>query len=126
MVAPRKSLRHHVRPGQLLLVVPDYKVKEPVPWNNIPGLIRRVELHILWWINSRNDPDGDCRYSRNGIYGMLPDQFAFALANLITLAHFSVSSAINFPKSAGETTNTVAPRSATRAFSLGSLHRGKN
>jgi hypothetical protein len=28
-----------------------------VPWNNIPGLIRRVELHILWWINSRNDPD---------------------------------------------------------------------
>ena len=57
VVAPRKSLRHHVRPGQLLLVVPDYKVKEPVPWNNIPGLIRRVELHILWWINSRNDPD---------------------------------------------------------------------
>jgi hypothetical protein len=53
VVAPRKSLRHHVRPGQLLLVVPDYKVKEPVPWNNIPGLIRRVELHILWWINSR-------------------------------------------------------------------------
>ena len=57
VVAPRKSLRHHVRPGQLLLVVPDYKVKESVPWNNIPGLIRRVELHILWWINSCNDPD---------------------------------------------------------------------
>ena len=33
VVAPRKSLRHHVRPGQLLLVVPDYKVKEPVPCN---------------------------------------------------------------------------------------------
>ena len=48
VVALRKSLRHHVRPGQLLLVVPDYKVKEPVPWNNIPGLIRHVELHILW------------------------------------------------------------------------------
>ena len=33
VVAPRKSLPHHVRPGQLLLVVPDYKVKEPVPCN---------------------------------------------------------------------------------------------
>ena len=57
VVAPRRSLKHHVRPGQLLLVVPDFKVREPVPWNDIPKVIRRAELHILWWIGSRNDPD---------------------------------------------------------------------
>ena len=42
------------------------------------------------------------------------------LAARTTLAHFSVSSAISLPKSAGEPGNTVAPRSANRAFSLGS------
>ena len=57
VVAPRKSLKHHVRPGQLLLIVPELKVREPVPWNDIPKVIRRAELHILWWIGSRNDPD---------------------------------------------------------------------
>src|SRR5262249_31722362 len=38
----------------------------------------------------------------------------------ITLAHFSVSSAISLPKSAGEPASTVPPRSASRAFILGS------
>src|SRR5262249_1076366 len=42
------------------------------------------------------------------------------LAARITLPHFSVSSAISFPKSAGESASTVPPRSASRAFSLGS------
>src|SRR5262249_36998460 len=61
------------------------------------------------------------RRSQNGHYGIsAPDHSALAPANLITLAHFSVSSAINIPKSAGERTNTVAPRSANRAFRLGS------
>src|SRR5262245_54536028 len=41
-------------------------------------------------------------------------------ANLITLPHFSVSSAMNLPKSAEELANTVAPRSAIRAFIRGS------
>src|SRR5262249_36758403 len=41
-------------------------------------------------------------------------------ANLITLAHFWVSSVMNFPSSAGERVNIVAPRSASRAFILGS------
>src|SRR5258707_843889 len=38
----------------------------------------------------------------------------------ITLPHFSVSSAMNLPKSAGEPGNTVLPRSASRALILGS------
>jgi hypothetical protein len=41
-------------------------------------------------------------------------------ANLITLAHFSVSSAISFSKSAGEPGSVVPPRSASRALILGS------
>src|SRR5215472_17282937 len=41
-------------------------------------------------------------------------------ANLITLAHFSVSSAISFPKSAGDPGSATPPRSARRAFILGS------
>ena len=39
----------------------------------------------------------------------------------ITLAHFSVSSAMSFPKSAGEPGSTVPPKSARRAFISGSV-----
>src|SRR5262245_50713086 len=42
------------------------------------------------------------------------------LAARITLAHFSVSSAISLPKSAGEPANTVPPSSARRLLSAGS------
>ena len=38
----------------------------------------------------------------------------------ITLPHFSVSASINLPKSAGDPGSTVAPKSASRAFILGS------
>jgi hypothetical protein len=46
-------------------------------------------------------------------YGVMP-------ANLITLAHFSISSAMNLPKSAGEPGSTVPPTSARRALNLAS------
>ena len=38
----------------------------------------------------------------------------------MTLPHFSVSSAMSLPKSAGEPGIKVPPRSASRTFSLGS------
>src|SRR5947199_7285310 len=41
-------------------------------------------------------------------------------ANLITLAHFSVSSAMSLPKSAAEPAITSPPSSASRALILGS------
>jgi hypothetical protein len=47
-------------------------------------------------------------------------QSALMLAVRITLAHFSISSAINLPKSVGEPVSTVPPRSAIRAFIVGS------
>src|SRR5262249_34536126 len=43
------------------------------------------------------------------------------LAARITLPHFSTSSAMSLPKSAGEPGRTVAPSSAIRDFMLGSL-----
>ena len=45
-------------------------------------------------------------------------------ANLTTLPHFSVSSAMSLPKSAGEPGSTVPPRSASRALILGSARAG--
>src|SRR5262249_10374179 len=59
--------------------------------------------------------------SRNGYYGTSTwDQSALMPTDLITLAHFSVSSAMSLPKSAGETTSGVTPKTASRAFILGS------
>jgi hypothetical protein len=55
VVAPRASLKHHVRPGQIMCIVPGFKIKEPVPWNDIPMVIGRAELAILEWIGTRND-----------------------------------------------------------------------
>src|SRR5205085_334506 len=48
------------------------------------------------------------------------DQLGLAPENLTTFAHFSVSSVIILPKSAGDPASTVLPRSASRAFTLGS------
>src|SRR5215510_1593562 len=58
---------------------------------------------ILWNIRLLKQPHSD----------LMP-------ANLITLAHFSVSSAISFPNSAGDPGSVTPPRSARRAFILGS------
>src|SRR5882724_4356627 len=54
------------------------------------------------------------------IHRYFPDHSGLMPANLITLPHFSVSSAMSFPKSAGEPPSTVPSRSAIRALILGS------
>src|SRR5262245_14713742 len=48
----------------------------------------------------------------------LPHQSALMFAARITLAHFSVSSAISLPKSAGEPDNAEPPTSASRALNV--------
>src|SRR6185437_2552132 len=58
---------------------------------------------------------------RNGISSRIfPDQAALIPANLTTLPHFSVSSAMRMPKSADESASPVPPMSASRALILGS------
>src|SRR5262249_13798507 len=48
------------------------------------------------------------------------DQSALMPVNLITLPHFSVSSAMSLPKSAGKPASTGLPRSASCALIFGS------
>ena len=59
VTAPLAAFVHHCNPArqELLFIVPDLVVPEPVPWNMIPWLIRRVEHHVREWIRTRNDPD---------------------------------------------------------------------
>jgi hypothetical protein len=54
-----------------------------------------------------------------GIFEWGAAQAALRPANLTTLPHFSVSSAISLPKSAGIPGSGVPPRSASRALHLG-------
>jgi hypothetical protein len=49
-----------------------------------------------------------------------PDQSGFAPKNFTTLAHFSVSSAMNLPKAEGARGNASPPMSANRVFNFGS------
>src|SRR5262245_1081759 len=59
--------------------------------------------------------------SPNGVYGIWPrGHSGLRLAARITLAHFSVSSAISLPNWTGDPGSGVPPRSARRAFILGS------
>lgn len=53
----RKDFRRHLRPDELLLVVPGFKTEEPVRLEQIPWMIDRVERYVQWWISTRNDPD---------------------------------------------------------------------
>ena len=48
-------------------------------------------------------------------------EFALMPANLITLPHFSVSSAMYCLKSAADDANTIAPKSPSRDFNFGSI-----
>jgi hypothetical protein len=55
------------------------------------------------------------RFARYGIFAQYClDHPGLMPANLTTLPHFSVSSAMNFPNSLGEPGSTVPPRSARR------------
>src|SRR6516165_9279789 len=87
----------------------------------IQSLVITLLMIYLSGVGDRGSCD---RRSPNGtlwnIGPRLPDQSALTPANFTTLAHFSVSLAMNFPNSAGEPDNAVPPRSARRALNWGS------
>lgn len=60
VVTQRWRMRQHVRKGERLFVVPDYWVDEPVPWEEIPGLVHRVTGHV-YSILVPDSPCGECR-----------------------------------------------------------------
>jgi len=57
VVAPARTFHHHVRPGEMLFQVPGFKIREPVPWEKIPWVIRTAQRQIEEWIRTRNEPD---------------------------------------------------------------------
>src|SRR5262245_30754730 len=59
-------------------------------------------------------------FAERDLWNVSRDHSGLMSAHFITLPHFSVSSAMSLPKSAGEPTSTVPPRSASRAFNVGS------
>src|SRR5262249_32219039 len=59
-------------------------------------------------------------FARRDIQPVRPGHSGLMPANWITLPHFSVSSAMSLPKSAGEPPSAVPPRSASCALILGS------
>jgi hypothetical protein len=60
------------------------------------------------------------RHSRNGIYKAFVDYSGLILAARITLPHFSVSSSMNFPNSAGVIDIGATPKPRRRDFVFGS------
>ncbi len=58
VVAHRKDFKHHIRRDEILIVVPDLLVHEPIAWNDIPSVIARIELVVNRWIeeNNPNEP----------------------------------------------------------------------
>lgn len=57
VVAPARTFHHHVGPGELLFVVPGFKIREPVPWKKIPLVIATARKQVDWYILTRNDPN---------------------------------------------------------------------
>src|SRR5262245_24381868 len=87
---------------------------EPV----VPRPCSRRQDNRKWELRAR--PGWASHSQIETLWNVRPHQSVLAPENLTTLPHFSVSSAISLPKSAGEPASTVPPRSASRAFMLGS------
>lgn len=51
-------MRHHIKKGERLFVVPDYQVQEPIPWDEIPAVIDRAHKHVLSQIAPENKCGG--------------------------------------------------------------------
>lgn len=60
VVTQRWRMRHHVGKGERLFVLPDCNVNEPVPWDDIPPLIERVQKHVVATLAPVNHC-GECR-----------------------------------------------------------------
>lgn len=58
VIAHRKTLKHHARPDELLLIVPGIVVHEPITWTDIPMVIGHIERWVDRWIvdNIPNEP----------------------------------------------------------------------
>jgi hypothetical protein len=60
IVTQRWRMQGHLAKGERLFVVPGLLVEEPVPWEEIPTVIRQVHQHIVKTLAPEN-PCGECR-----------------------------------------------------------------
>jgi hypothetical protein len=94
VVTQRERMHHHISKGEKLFIVPGMRVQEPVPWDEIPVVIRKVELYVLWWIETRNDPNQlrnpalrNYLNNPNASHNLRPDEFKqFDLHDLMARA----------------------------------------
>jgi hypothetical protein len=60
VVTHRRDLKRHVRPDEILIIVPKLLVHEPITWSDIPGIARRIERAVDEWVEkfgrARNEP----------------------------------------------------------------------
>jgi hypothetical protein len=54
VVTQRWRMRHHINKDDRLFIIPDFEVQEPVPWNDIPPLIKRVQQFVSSKLNPNN------------------------------------------------------------------------
>ena len=60
VITERWRMRHHVGKKEQLFVVPNFEVQEPIPWNDIPPIVERVEKYVASTLAPVNHC-GDCR-----------------------------------------------------------------
>lgn len=52
VVAHRSQLKHHKKDDEIMVVVPNLVVHEPIGWNRIPVIVRHAEQAIDLWIEN--------------------------------------------------------------------------
>lgn len=61
VVTQRWRMRYHVKSGERLFIVPGLEVREPVPWHDIPRVVRAAERHVFY---SLPPPPNHCQECR--------------------------------------------------------------
>lgn len=57
VVTHKRNLRHHVKSDELLFIVPNLLVHEPIAWNDIPSVVRRIEIETAKQIDAMPEPN---------------------------------------------------------------------
>ena len=53
MVGTPRSIRANIRHDEMMHMVPNLIVHEPIAWNDIPIVIERARLELLRWLDTR-------------------------------------------------------------------------
>lgn len=61
IVGTPRSIREHVRPGELVHFVPKLIVHEPIAWNDIPIVIERARLELDKWLDTKPNTLNEAR-----------------------------------------------------------------